>query len=61
MVGQPRRHGRRLGPPLLGRAAAVGEFGLRQGPAYAGMEQTEMSIDLIQDEGIAQVLILYWE
>jgi hypothetical protein len=30
MVGQPRRHGGRTGPPLLRGAAAVGGLGLRQ-------------------------------
>src|SRR6266478_7418967 len=33
MVGQPRGHGWCLGLPALGRAAAVGGLGLRQGPA----------------------------
>ncbi|HSX81325.1 MAG TPA: hypothetical protein VLQ80_22505, partial [Candidatus Saccharimonadia bacterium] len=31
-----------LRPPLRGRAAAVGGLGLRQGPAQAGMGQTEI-------------------
>jgi hypothetical protein len=33
MVGQPRRHSGRRGPPLLRGAAAVGALGLRQGQA----------------------------
>ena len=28
VIGQPRGHGRRTGPPLLGRARAIGRLGL---------------------------------
>src|SRR5215470_378807 len=44
MVGEPRRHGGRTGPPLLRGAAAVGALELRQGQAYARVGQAEIVI-----------------
>jgi len=44
MVGEPRRHGWRTRPPLLGRTAAMGRLRLGQGPAYARMGQTEIVV-----------------
>src|SRR4030095_13937675 len=43
-IGQSRRHRGRAGPPLFGRAHAVGRDWLGQGPAYAGMGQTEIVV-----------------
>src|SRR3989442_11739972 len=44
LVGEPRRHGWRTRPPLLGRTAAVGRLGLGHGPAYARMGQTAIVV-----------------
>src|SRR5215510_13249398 len=50
MIGQPRRHGGRAGPPLRGRARAVGGHRLRQGLAYARMREAKIIVDMIQGE-----------
>ena len=59
MVGQPRRHGRRSWLPALGRAAAVGGLGLRQGQAQAGMWQAEIIIDLIQRQLLPYACLVF--
>src|SRR5438093_12995319 len=48
MVGQRRRHRRRLELPLLGRARPFGQLRLRQGLAQGGMRQAEIVVDVIQ-------------
>ena len=47
MVGQRRRHRRRLELPLLGRARPFGQLRLRQGLAQGGMRQAEIVVDVI--------------
>src|SRR5712691_9207536 len=61
VVGQPRRHRWRLGLPPLGRAAAVGGLGLRQGQAQAGMGQTEIIVHMIQGELLAYAVLTFAE
>src|SRR2546427_6262016 len=61
MVGQPRGHRWRLGLPALGRAAAMGGLGLRQGQTYAGMGQTEIVIGMIQGQLLVYAVLAFAE
>src|SRR5215831_3885435 len=54
MIGQPRCHGGRAGPPPRGGARAVGGSRLCQRLAYAGMGQAEIVVDMVQNELLAQ-------
>src|SRR5207244_8974211 len=58
MVGQPRRHGGRTGPPLLRGAAAVGGLGRRQRQAQGGGWQTEVIVHMIQSELLAHAVLV---
>jgi hypothetical protein len=48
MVGEPRGHGRRRGPPVFGRARPVRWQGLWQRLPQTGMRQTKVVIGLVE-------------
>src|SRR6516165_12746099 len=61
VLGQARGHRWRARPPLLGRAAALGRLGQRQGLAPGGMRQAEIVVHVIQRQLLVYAVLAFAE